>query len=141
MLFLGTPHRGADSASVARLVRQSAGYGSKAFLDDLIPGSGTLDVSQSIGSSTCLKANISHTPTQQINDEFRHICHNIKLWSFFESLPMSFGPTSSLVVEKESAVLGRQCFHVQLRMFVILVLFLTIAFGSFRVTKRTCSVS
>ncbi|KAK1704979.1 hypothetical protein BDP67DRAFT_605622, partial [Colletotrichum lupini] len=44
MLFLGTPHRGADSASVARLVRQSAGYGSKAFLDDLIPGSGTLDV-------------------------------------------------------------------------------------------------
>ncbi|KAL0778440.1 hypothetical protein CaCOL14_006093 [Colletotrichum acutatum] len=99
MLFLGTPHRGADSASVARLLRQSAGYGSKAFLDDLIPGSGTLD---------------------QINDEFRHICHNINLWSFFESLPMSFGPTSSFVVEKESAVL---------------------ACGFLRVTKRTCSVS
>ncbi|KAI3528266.1 hypothetical protein CABS03_05843 [Colletotrichum abscissum] len=92
MLFLGTPHRGADSASVARLVRQSAGYGSKAFLDDLIPGSGTLD---------------------QINDEFRHICHNINLWSFFESLPTSFGPTSSLIVEKESAVLGLPREHVQ----------------------------
>ncbi|KAI3535829.1 hypothetical protein CSPX01_11167 [Colletotrichum filicis] len=92
MLFLGTPHRGADSASVARLVRQSAGYGSKAFLDDLIPGSGTLD---------------------QINDEFRHICHNINLWSFSESLPTSFGPTSSLIVEKESAVLGLPREHVQ----------------------------
>ncbi|KAK1719403.1 uncharacterized protein BDZ83DRAFT_585306, partial [Colletotrichum acutatum] len=61
MLFLGTPHRGADSASVARLLRQSAGYGSKAFLDDLIPGSGTLDVillaineKQHLGSCTWL---------------------------------------------------------------------------------------
>ncbi|KAF6808024.1 hypothetical protein CSOJ01_07792 [Colletotrichum sojae] len=47
MYFLGTPHRGADSASLAKLVRQSAGYGPKAFLDDLVPGSGTLDSSQS----------------------------------------------------------------------------------------------
>ncbi|KAF4772853.1 hypothetical protein HER10_EVM0001257 [Colletotrichum scovillei] len=92
MFFLGTPHRGADSANFARLVRQSAGYGPKAFLDDLIPGSGTL---------------------QQINDEFRHVCHKLNLWSFSESLPMSFGPTSSLVVEKQSAILGMPKEHVQ----------------------------
>ncbi|KAF6832531.1 hypothetical protein CMUS01_06897 [Colletotrichum musicola] len=72
MYFLGTPHRGADSASLAKLVRQSAGYGPKAFLDDLLPGSGTLD-----------------------------------------SLPMGFGPTSSLVVEKKSAILGMPKEHVQ----------------------------
>lgn len=64
ILFLGTPHRGADSASVAKLVRQSAGYGSKPFLDDLIPGSGTLDVSLSNGSSTRLEPTISHTLLQ-----------------------------------------------------------------------------
>ncbi|KXH26488.1 hypothetical protein CSAL01_05411 [Colletotrichum salicis] len=44
MFFLGTPHRGADSANFAKLVRQSAGYGPKAFLDDLIPGSGSLQL-------------------------------------------------------------------------------------------------
>ncbi|KAK1634044.1 hypothetical protein BDP81DRAFT_451981 [Colletotrichum phormii] len=92
MFFLGTPHRGADSANFAKLVRQSAGYGPKAFLDDLIPGSGSL---------------------QQINDDFRHVCHKINLWSFSESLPMSFGPTSSLVVEKQSAILGMPKEHVQ----------------------------
>jgi hypothetical protein len=44
MYFLATPHRGADSAQFARLVRHPAVYGSKAFVDDLLPGSGTLDV-------------------------------------------------------------------------------------------------
>ncbi|KAK0372897.1 hypothetical protein CLIM01_09749 [Colletotrichum limetticola] len=75
-----------------RLPVVSAGYGPKAFLDDLIPGSGTL---------------------QQINDEFRHVCHKLNLWSFSESLPISFGPTSSLVVEKQSAILGMPKEHVQ----------------------------
>lgn len=46
MYFLGTPHRGADSVNLAKLMRQLAGYGPKAFLDDLVQGSGTLDVSQ-----------------------------------------------------------------------------------------------
>ena len=42
--FLATPHRGADSAQFVKLVRHPAVYGSKAFVDDLFPGSGTLDV-------------------------------------------------------------------------------------------------
>ncbi|KZL79517.1 hypothetical protein CI238_05843 [Colletotrichum incanum] len=92
MYFLGTPHRGADSANLAKLLRQSAGYGPKTFLDDLIPGSGTLE---------------------QINDEFRHVCGDINMWSFSESIPLSFGPTSSLIVEKRSAILGMPKEHVQ----------------------------
>ncbi|KAL2024346.1 hypothetical protein VTK56DRAFT_8828 [Thermocarpiscus australiensis] len=92
MFFLGTPHRGSDSAQIARIVRYSAGYGVKAFVDDLVPGSAALD---------------------QINDEFRHVCSNVRLWSYFEGVPTSFGLISSLVVEKESAILGLPGEHVQ----------------------------
>lgn len=53
---------------------------------------------------------------QQINDEFRHVCEDLRLWSFTESVPTSSGLSSSLVVEKESAVLGlnspcHSCFY------------------------------
>ncbi|KAK4144168.1 Alpha/Beta hydrolase protein [Dichotomopilus funicola] len=73
MYFLGTPHRGADSVQIARIIRYSAGYRNKGYLDDLVPGSGTLN---------------------QINDEFRHVCSNVRLWSFFEGVPTAFGPLS-----------------------------------------------
>ncbi|CAI4213378.1 unnamed protein product [Parascedosporium putredinis] len=46
MFFLGTPHRGADSA---------------------------------------------HTAKVQINDEFRHVCENIHIWSFTEAIPTKVG--------------------------------------------------
>ncbi|KAJ5178230.1 uncharacterized protein N7500_000929 [Penicillium coprophilum] len=87
-----TPHRGADLASLAKLMRQSAALGTKAFLGDLVPGCGTLG---------------------QINDEFRHVCDKLHLWSFTESKPTNFGLTASLVVEKESAVMGLPKEHVQ----------------------------
>lgn len=90
---------------MAKLLRQSAGYGPKAFLDDLIPGCGTLDVSQS-SVFGMIPEKCSNTCRQQINDEFRHVCGDIHLWSFTESVPTSFGLMSSLVVDKESAVLG-----------------------------------
>ncbi|KAK4186217.1 hypothetical protein QBC35DRAFT_501687 [Podospora australis] len=92
MYFLGTPHRGADSAQLTKIIRYSAGHGAKAFIEDLIPGGGTVD---------------------QINDEFRHLCSNLRLWSFFEGVPTSFGPMVSLVVEKESAILGLPGEHTQ----------------------------
>jgi hypothetical protein len=44
MYFLGTPHRGADAAQVARIVRYSAGHSGKAYLDDLVPRSNALNV-------------------------------------------------------------------------------------------------
>ncbi|KAK0737274.1 hypothetical protein B0T21DRAFT_364791 [Apiosordaria backusii] len=86
--FLGTPHRGADSAQFTKLLRYVAGNGTKSFIDDLVPGNRTID---------------------QLNDEFRHVYNKVQIWSFFESIPMSFG----LVVEKESAVLGLPGEHVR----------------------------
>src|SRR5690242_12835339 len=45
LYFLGTPHRGADSSAfVTTLISMSIGSGSKAFVKELIPGSGTLQV-------------------------------------------------------------------------------------------------
>jgi hypothetical protein len=45
LYFLGTPHRGADSsASLTTLISMSIGSGSKTFVKELIPGSGTLQV-------------------------------------------------------------------------------------------------
>jgi hypothetical protein len=64
----------------------SIGSGSKAFVKELVPGSGTL---------------------QAINDEFRHVCGDVGLWSFFEGVPTSTGPTNTMIVEKESAIMGK----------------------------------
>lgn len=86
LYFLGTPHRGADSSAlITTLLSMSIGPGSKAFVKEMIPGSGTL---------------------QNINDEFRHVCSDVGIWSFFEGLPTSTGPSNTIIVEKESAVMG-----------------------------------
>ncbi|KAH6622737.1 hypothetical protein F5144DRAFT_605284 [Chaetomium tenue] len=87
LYFLGTPHRGADSSAfVTTLISMSIGSGSKAFVKELIPGSGTL---------------------QAINDEFRHVCNDVRLWSFFEGVPTSTGPANTMIVEKDSAIMGK----------------------------------
>ncbi|KAK0747438.1 hypothetical protein B0T21DRAFT_322337 [Apiosordaria backusii] len=93
LYFLGTPHRGADSSTfVSTFIAMSLGSGTKAFVKELIPGSGTL---------------------QAINDEFRHVCNDVGLWSFFEGVPTAAGPTNVMVVEKESAVMGLPGEHTQ----------------------------
>ncbi|KAK3900319.1 hypothetical protein C8A05DRAFT_36046 [Staphylotrichum tortipilum] len=93
LYFLGTPHRGADSSAfVTTLISMSIGSGSKAFVKELVPGSGTI---------------------QAINDEFRHVCNDVRLWSFFEGVPTSTGPTNTMIVEKESAVMGLPGEHTQ----------------------------
>lgn len=43
MVFLGTPHRGADSAQLLSNLL-SAALGEKAYVQDLIPNSGLLQV-------------------------------------------------------------------------------------------------
>ncbi|KAK3293538.1 uncharacterized protein B0H64DRAFT_326605 [Chaetomium fimeti] len=70
----------------------SIGSGSKAFVKELIPGSGTL---------------------QAINDEFRHVCNDVGLWSFFEGIPTSTGPANTMIVEKDSAIMGLPGEHTQ----------------------------
>ncbi|KAK4043380.1 hypothetical protein C8A01DRAFT_43694 [Parachaetomium inaequale] len=48
-----------------------------------------------------------------INDDFRHVSADLQLWSFFEGVPTTFGPTSFLVVEKDSAVMSLPGEHIQ----------------------------
>ncbi|KAF4634517.1 hypothetical protein G7Y89_g3587 [Cudoniella acicularis] len=87
MVFLGTPHRGSGLARVLDYSLKSVllPHGSKAYVEDLKDDSVML---------------------QLINDGFRHISGNLQLRSFYEVVETQFGPTSSLIVSRESAVLG-----------------------------------
>lgn len=86
IFFLATPHRGADSAQMLNnILRLSMSHESKAYINDLIPNSGTL---------------------QAINDEFRHVYQGSHLWSFFETLKTSFVISQDMIVEKDSATIG-----------------------------------
>lgn len=87
MIFLATPHRGSGLARVLDYSLKSVlmPYGSKAYVDDLKEGSIML---------------------QLINDGFRHVSGNLQLRSFYEVVKTQIGPTSSLIVSRESAVLG-----------------------------------
>ncbi|KAK1772835.1 hypothetical protein QBC33DRAFT_522616 [Phialemonium atrogriseum] len=93
MYFLGTPHRGASACQLLKTyLTASVGAGEKAFIDQLLPGSEVL---------------------QTINEEFRHVCKNVKMWSFFEGQPTSVGLRSLIIVDRESAVIGLPDEHVQ----------------------------
>jgi WD40 repeat protein/pimeloyl-ACP methyl ester carboxylesterase len=87
MIFLATPHRGSGLARVLDYSLKSVlmPYGSKAYVDDLKGGSIML---------------------QLINDGFRHVSGNLQLRSFYEVVETQIGPASSLIVSRESAVLG-----------------------------------
>jgi hypothetical protein len=83
MLFLATPHRGADDASVLSRILSLSTVGSKPFVVDLQRN--------------------SHA-TQTINNEFPLLCQDLQLFSFYETIPTK--PLGSLVVEKDLATLG-----------------------------------
>ena len=85
MFFLGTPHRGSDLALVLENMLTLT-WGRKPFVKDLLPDSDTLT---------------------EINDAFRHYAPDLKLWSFYETLPIRTGlMNNKLVVEKLSSILG-----------------------------------
>lgn len=87
IMFLATPHRGAQYAKMLNSILLTAPFGAppKAYVDDLDTHSRTL---------------------QDINEQFRISCGQLSLVSFFETLKTSFGITKSLIVEKESGILG-----------------------------------
>lgn len=87
MVFLGTPHRGSGLAKVLdySLKNMLLPFGANAYVDDLHSDSLML---------------------QLINDGFRHISGNLRLRSFYEAVETQIGPTSSLIVNRDSAVLG-----------------------------------
>ncbi|KAJ8122027.1 hypothetical protein ONZ43_g1672 [Nemania bipapillata] len=84
MFFLGTPHRGSDLAGILQSILMVA-WGTKPFVNDLLPNCSTLT---------------------EINDTFRHYAADLRLWSFYETLPVKMVVLSKLVVEKHSATLG-----------------------------------
>ncbi|KAG9231275.1 NACHT and WD domain-containing protein, variant [Amylocarpus encephaloides] len=86
ILFLGTPHRGAQYAKMLNILSSAlTGSAPKDYVADL---------------------DIHSTSLQDINEQFRTTCDGFELASFFETQKTSFGITKLLIVEKESAVLG-----------------------------------
>jgi len=84
ILFLATPHRGADLAQLLTKIL-SVTSGARPFVADLHRNS---------------------IATQSINDEFPQHCQDLQLYSFYETLPTSYGIGKSLVVDKDLATLG-----------------------------------
>ncbi|KAK4126948.1 WD40 repeat-like protein [Parathielavia appendiculata] len=82
--FLGTPHRGSDSARLLKNILQVASS-APGFVTDLVRGSGAL---------------------QSTNDEFRRYSADVELWSFYETQKLRTAGLSTLIVDPESATLG-----------------------------------
>lgn len=86
IVFLATPHRGADSATLLNnLLRASLSHSQKPFVADLERNSGAI---------------------QSINDDFRHYSSTLELRSFYETIKTNIGFSNLLIVEKDSATLG-----------------------------------
>ncbi|KAL8657838.1 MAG: hypothetical protein Q9226_001523 [Calogaya cf. arnoldii] len=87
MVFLATPHRGSQYAKVLNNILSTAPMGAppKAYVASLDAQSEAL---------------------QDINEQFRKICQDLVLVSFWETTTVSFGLTKAHIVEKESATLG-----------------------------------
>lgn len=86
IFFLATPHRGADLAQLLTRIL-SVASGARPFVTDLHRNS---------------------LATQSVNDEFPQHCEHLQLYSFYETLPTSYGVGKSLIVDKDLATLGYQ---------------------------------
>lgn len=87
LFFLATPHRGSDYAStLSNILTVSGVMSPRHYVNDLMTGSSSI---------------------QTINDDFGRIAHDMPIFSFYETLRTSIGVTSSLIVDKSSAVLGK----------------------------------
>ncbi|KAL2036977.1 hypothetical protein N7G274_010262 [Stereocaulon virgatum] len=84
MFFLATPHRGSDLAPVFSKLLNLSG-GARPFVTDLHRDSLAI---------------------QSINDEFPHCCQDLRLFSFYETLPTGYGVGTSIIVGRDLATLG-----------------------------------
>jgi hypothetical protein len=86
IFFLATPHRGSDYAAILNNILTITGIlSSRDYIKDLTTGSSS---------------------AQLINDEFGKYVHDLPIFSFYETLRMNVGLTSTLIVKPDSAVLG-----------------------------------
>jgi hypothetical protein len=74
MIFLGTPHRGSESANALHRILSST-VGSKVFIQELMRNSGTIT---------------------SINEDFRYHAKNLTSWSFHETQPTSVAGRSTV---------------------------------------------
>jgi hypothetical protein len=100
--FLATPHRGSDLAHTLNNLLKAMPTGNKPFIGSLERNSETINT---------------------LNDQFRHICKGLAIHSFTESVPTSVMVgsvvvSSFLVVDKQSATLGTQCFSLYYSMLI-----------------------
>lgn len=71
MIFLGTPHKGSDSAqTLNNILRTIPGFSAKNYVAELENNSNSL---------------------QDINEQFRNICGDLELVSFYETLKTNLG--------------------------------------------------
>ncbi|OIW35531.1 hypothetical protein CONLIGDRAFT_666106 [Coniochaeta ligniaria NRRL 30616] len=87
IIFLATPHRGAQHAKVLNNILSAAPLGAppKAYVADLERQSSSIS---------------------DINENFRQHCEELSLVSFYETLKTNMHLSKVLIVEKDSAVLG-----------------------------------
>jgi len=95
IFFLATPHRGSDSASL---------------LNNLLSVSGVLSRRQYVAD-----LGRNSVALQVINDEFKNFANDVELWSFYETVKTSSGIKSTIIVARDSAVLGYEVTTAQCR--------------------------
>ncbi|PGG98701.1 hypothetical protein AJ79_08787 [Helicocarpus griseus UAMH5409] len=84
--FIATPHSGSDSAELLTNIFHAV-YNSCSYVSDLERGSSVI---------------------QDINAQFRLYARDLDIWSFYETLPLTVGGFSRMIVKKDSAMLGYQ---------------------------------
>ncbi|KAK6076047.1 NACHT and WD domain-containing protein [Seiridium cupressi] len=85
VIFLATPHRGADLSGILNRLLSISFRGSKQYVTELSKHGSFL---------------------RTVNEQFRHIADRLEIFSFYETLQTSLGVSSSMVLEEESAKLG-----------------------------------
>ncbi|KAI9781585.1 MAG: hypothetical protein M1835_004276, partial [Candelina submexicana] len=84
-MFLATPHRGTSLADLLNKILSVSFQSPKNFIIDL---------------------NKSSPALEELNEQFRHVAPSLSIFSFYETLQTSVGPTKLMVLEKDSSILG-----------------------------------
>lgn len=89
VLFMATPHRGADLAETLNRVLSSSifGHSPRDYIAELAKNSPTID---------------------DLNESFRHHAAKLHIFSFYETLGTSVGPVTTMILGKQSSLLGYQ---------------------------------
>ncbi|KAI0406840.1 NACHT and WD domain protein [Xylaria palmicola] len=85
IFFLATPHKGSELAPVLNRILKISGVSPREYINELYQGS---------------------ISAQLINDDFRRFATSLHIYSFYETLATNLGFSFSLIVDKDSAVLG-----------------------------------